>query len=221
MKKFIITSASVASGDKRVVLKLREVVNAIVNGQITQQMGTEYQLDRATALMLIDMHNSGRAGSIPSNFFKNGNDVNSAFRMEVAKLIGKDVVGPIEVYEEGSEYVAEDYSSAVKSGEAQIGDILTRKSAGARVENGFLTIPMSAQEFAQETLLANNPVLAFQALFGITMNAPVLDTPAPTESAFQVPSSEIETEVFGAAVNAPTTELDSEEANKVAKPAKI
>jgi hypothetical protein len=213
MKKFVITSASVASGDKRIVLKLRLLTNSIVNGQIVEQAGAEYQLDRATPLMLIDMHNSGRAGSIPSNFFKNGNDVNSAFRMEVAKLIGKEVVGPIEVYEAGSDYVAEDYSSAVKNLEASIGDILQRKSAGARVENGFLTIPMSAQEFAQETLLANNPVLAFQALFGITMNAPVVETPAtPATPAFVAPVEELEQEVFGAPVNAPIAE--------VAKPAK-
>lgn len=58
---------------------------------------------------------------------------------------GKKISATISSYDEGAQYVADENSSEVKEGRAQIGDTLSAKGAGVRIE-GFLLAKLTDEE---------------------------------------------------------------------------
>lgn len=135
--------------------------------------GKQEQIARTTKQMLLDLHKSARGSNIPSGLLDNGIDnanplLVNQFRAAVIGLVGKTGLVDVEFYEAGSEYIATEDSTAVKEGNAQVGDTLYTEKKGSRVE-GFINFPLSDMELAQQQLLQSNPMMAFQALFGIKM----------------------------------------------------
>ena len=59
-------------------------------------------------------------------------------RLNCASIIGETVTGNVIAYKAGENYVANEFSSAVKAGIAKIGDKVTHANDGNRIE-GFLT----------------------------------------------------------------------------------
>lgn len=178
--------------------------------------GKQEQIARTCKQALLDLHKSARGSNLPASLFENG--VASAnplllnqFRNAIIGLINKTGFADVEFHEAGDEYIATAESSAVKNGEAQVGDTLTTLKKGSRVE-GFLTFPLTDLEIAQRAFMDSaNPMVLMQGLFGIS--APVA-TPAPVALAPVVPTKEdmIENEVFGQAPEAfETPEAEVEE----------
>jgi hypothetical protein len=180
--------------------------------------GKQEQIARSCKQALLDMHKSARASSIPADLFENG--VSSAnplmvnqFRNAVIGLVNKAGFAELSFHEAGDTYVAIAESSAVRAGEAQVGDTLNFLKKGSRVE-GFLTFPLTDLELAQRAFLDTaNPLLIMQGLFGITAPAPVV-TPDPIRNldAGKSIEDEMEKEVFGADFESPEDEIEEEEA---------
>lgn len=164
--------------------------------------GKEEQIARTCKQAVLDLHKSARGANIPAGLFDNG--VASAnplmlnqFRNAIIGLINKTGFADVEFHEAGEAYIATEESTAVKNGEAQVGDTLYTTKKGSRVE-GFLTFPLTDLETAQRNAMEMaDPMVLIQALFGIT-TVPVV---APVAIAPTVPTIEdkIEEEVFGQA----------------------
>lgn len=162
--------------------------------------GKQEQIARTCKQAVLDLHKSARGANIPAGLFDNG--VTAAnplmlnqFRNAIIGLINKTGFADVEFHEAGENYIATEESTAVKNGEAQVGDILQTLKKGSRIE-GFLTFPLTDLEQAQRNYMeAADPLVVMQALFGIAP-APVV---APVAIAPAVPTIEdhIESEVFG------------------------
>lgn len=164
--------------------------------------GKQEQIARTCKQAVLDLHKSARGANIPAGLFDNG--VASAnplmlnqFRNAIIGLINKSGFADVEFHEAGEDYIATEESTAVKNGDAQVGDTLKTLKKGSRVE-GFLTFPLTDLEQAQRNYMESaDPLVVMQALFGIAP-APVV---APVAIAPAVPTIEdkIESEVFGQA----------------------
>jgi hypothetical protein len=177
--------------------------------------GKQEQIARTCKQALLDLHKSARGSNIPAGLFDNG--VASAnplmlnqFRNAIIGLINKTGFADVAFHEAGDDYIASEESTAVKNGEAKVGDTLKTLKKGSRVE-GFLTFPLTDLENAQRAFMDSaNPMLLMQGLFGISAPAPVsvaIPTLAvPTET----PADKLEQEVFGT-----TEELEFETPEEV------
>ena len=164
--------------------------------------GKQEQIARTCKQAVLDLHKSARGANIPAGLFDNG--VASAnplmmnqFRNAIIGLISKVGFADVEFHEAGEDYIATEESTAVKNGEAQVGDTLQTLKKGSRVE-GFLTFPLTDLEQAQRNYMESaDPLVVMQALFGIAPT-PVV---APVAIDPIVPTIEdhIESEVFGQA----------------------
>lgn len=185
--------------------------------------GKQEQIARTCKQALLDLHKSARGSNLPASLFENG--VASAnplllnqFRNAIIGLINKTGFADVEFHEAGDEYIATAESSAVKNGEAQIGDTLTTLKKGSRVE-GFLTFPLTDLENAQRAFMDSaNPMVLMQGLFGI--GAPVAPVAVPVLAPV-VPTKEdlIENEVFGGGIT--TFESPEEEVEEPKEPATV
>ena len=134
--------------------------------------GKQEQIARTCKQALLDLHKSARGSNIPADMFTNG--VASAnpllfnqFRNAIIGLIGKTGFADVSFHEAGEAYIATEESSAVKAGEAKVGDTLHTLKKGSRVE-GFLTFPLTDLENAQRAFMDSaNPMVLMQGLFGI------------------------------------------------------
>lgn len=166
--------------------------------------GKQEQIARTCKQAVLDLHKSARGANIPAGLFDNG--VASAnplmlnqFRNAIIGLINKSGFADVEFHEAGEDYTATEESTAVKNGEAQVGDTLKTLKKGSRVE-GFLTFPLTDLEQAQRNYMESaDPLVVMQALFGIAP-APVVDS-KPKEldprKEEQDPKDILEKEVFG------------------------
>lgn len=166
--------------------------------------GKQEQIARTCKQAVLDLHKSARGANIPAGLFDNG--VASAnplmlnqFRNAIIGLINKSGFADVEFHEAGEAYIATEESTAVKNGEAQVGDTLHTTKKGSRVE-GFLTFPLTDLEQAQRNYMESaDPLVVMQALFGIAP-APVVDSkPKELDSRKEGddPKDKIENEVFG------------------------
>ena len=164
--------------------------------------GKQEQIARTCKQALLDLHKSARGSNIPAGLFDNG--VTSAnplmvnqFRNAIIGLINKTGFADVEFHEAGDEYIATEESTAVKNGEAQVGDTLLTLKKGSRVE-GFLTFPLTDLENAQRAFMDSaNPMVLMQGLFGISAPTPVaVAVPTPVV-VLESPADKLETEVFG------------------------
>ena len=138
--------------------------------------GKQEQIARTCKQALLDLHKSARGSNIPADMFTNG--VASAnpllfnqFRNAIIGLIGKTGFADVSFHEAGEAYIATEESSAVKAGEAKVGDTLHTLKKGSRVE-GFLTFPLTDLENAQRAFMDSaNPMVLMQGLFGIAAPA--------------------------------------------------
>ena len=160
--------------------------------------GKQEQIARTCKQALLDLHKSARGSNIPADMFTNG--VASAnpllfnqFRNAIIGLIGKTGFADVSFHEAGEAYIATEESSAVKAGEAKVGDTLHTLKKGSRVE-GFLTFPLTDLENAQRAFMDSaNPMVLMQGLFGIAAPVAVPTPVAITEA----PADKLEAEVFG------------------------
>jgi len=150
--------------------------------------GKQEQIARTCKQALLDLHKSARGSNIPAGLFDNG--VASAnplmvnqFRNAIIGLINKTGFADVEFHEAGDSYIATEESTAVKNGEAKVGDTLLTLKKGSRVE-GFLTFPLTDLENAQRAFMDSaNPMLLMQGLFGISAPTPVaVAVPTPIVS---------------------------------------
>ena len=164
--------------------------------------GKEQKIARTCKQALLDLHKSARGSNIPAGLFDNG--VASAnplmvnqFRNAIIGLINKVGFADVEFHEAGDEYIATEESTAVKNGEAKVGDTLLTLKKGSRVE-GFLTFPLTDLENAQRAFMDSaNPMVLMQGLFGISAPTPVA-VAVPTPIAItETPADKLENEVFG------------------------
>lgn len=164
--------------------------------------GKEEQIARSCNQALLDLHKSGRASNVPADLFING--VTSAnfmlfnnFRKAIIRLQGKTGFADVSFHEAGEAYIATEESSAVKAGEAKVGDTLHTLKKGSRVE-GFLNFPLTDLENAQDAFMERaDPMMLMQGLFGITPPAPVaIAVPTPV-AVTEAPADKLEAEVFG------------------------
>ena len=166
--------------------------------------GKQEQIARTCKQALLDLHKSARGSNIPADMFTNG--VASAnpllfnqFRNAIIGLIGKTGFADVSFHEAGEAYIATEESSAVKAGEAKVGDTLHTLKKGSRVE-GFLTFPLTDLENAQRAFMDSaNPMVLMQGLFGITPPAnPAgnLKLEEKDSNKDQTPQDKLEKEVF-------------------------
>ena len=164
--------------------------------------GKQEQIARTCKQALLDLHKSARGSNIPAGLFDNG--VASAnplmvnqFRNAIIGLINKTGFADVEFHQAGDEYIATEESTAVKNGEAKVGDTLLTLKKGSRVE-GFLTFPLTDLENAQRAFMDSaNPMVLMQGLFGISAPTPVaVAVPTPVV-ATETPADKLEAEVFG------------------------
>ena len=166
--------------------------------------GKQEQIARTCKQALLDLHKSARGSNIPADMFTNG--VASAnpllfnqFRNAIIGLIGKTGFADVSFHEAGEAYIATEESSAVKAGEAKVGDTLHTLKKGSRVE-GFLTFPLTDLENAQRTFMDSaNPMVLMQGLFGITPPAKPagnLKLEEKDSNKDQTPQDKLEKEVF-------------------------
>ena len=166
--------------------------------------GKQEQIARTCKQALLDLHKSARGSNIPADMFTNG--VASAnpllfnqFRNAIIGLIGKTGFADVSFHEAGEAYIATEESSAVKAGEAKVGETLHTLKKGSRVE-GFLTFPLTDLENAQRTFMDSaNPMVLMQGLFGITAPAPPdgsLKLEEKDSNKDQSPQDKLEKEVF-------------------------
>lgn len=164
--------------------------------------GKQEQIARTCKQALLDLHKSARGSNIPADLFTNG--VASAnpllfnqFRNAIIGLIGKTGFADVSFHEAGDVYIATEESTAVKAGEAKVGDTLHTLKKGSRVE-GFLTFPLTDLENAQRAFMDSaNPMLLMQGLFGIAAPTPVaIAVPTPV-AITETPADKLEAEVFG------------------------
>ena len=166
--------------------------------------GKQEQIARTCKQALLDLHKSARGSNIPADMFTNG--VASAnpllfnqFRNAIIGLIGKTGFADVSFHEAGEAYIATEESSAVKAGEAKVGDTLHTLKKGARVE-GFLTFPLTDLENAQRAFMDSaNPMVLMQGLFGIAAPAAPAGTLKLEEkdsNKDQTPQDKLEKEVF-------------------------
>lgn len=182
--------------------------------------GKQEQIARTCKQALLDLHKSARGSNIPADMFTNG--VASAnpllfnqFRNAIIGLIGKTGFADVSFHEAGEAYIATEESSAVKAGEAEVGDTLHTLKKGSRVE-GFLTFPLTDLENAQRAFMdSTNPMVLMQGLFGIAAPAPVaIAVPTPV-AVIDAPADKLEAEVFGT-TEAPEFESPEEELTEAA-----
>lgn len=149
--------------------------------------GVEERIARSFKQILLDLHNSGHALSIPDTLFDNGYDkANPQAREKVLKslrrLIGKTGFADISIREIGDEYEATEISSKVVNGEAKVGDTLKVEKRHAVINDGFITFsPLSLQEEMRERMDSVSDISFMQAMFS-TMEeeqAPTLVLPTP------------------------------------------
>ena len=180
--------------------------------------GKQEQIARTCKQALLDLHKSARGSNIPADMFTNG--VASAnpllfnqFRNAIIGLIGKTGFADVSFHEAGEAYIATEESSAVKAGEAKVGDTLHTLKKGSRVE-GFLTFPLTDLENAQRAFMDSaNPMVLMQGLFGIA--APVaIAVPTPV-AVIDAPADKLEAEVFGV-TETPEFESPEEELTEAA-----
>lgn len=166
--------------------------------------GKQEQIARTCKQALLDLHKSARGSNIPADMFTNG--VASAnpllfnqFRNAIIGLIGKTGFADVSFHEAGEAYIATEESSAVKAGEAKVGDTLHTLKKGSRVE-GFLTFPLTDLENAQRAFMDSaNPMVLMQGLFGIAAPAAPAGTRKLEEkdsNKDQTPQDKLEKEVF-------------------------
>ena len=166
--------------------------------------GKQEQIARTCKQALLDLHKSARGSNIPADMFTNG--VASAnpllfnqFRNAIIGLIGKTGFADVSFHEAGEAYIATEESSAVKAGEAKVGDTLHTLKKGSRVE-GFLTFPLTDLENAQRAFMDSaNPMVLMQGLFGIAAPAAPAGTLKLEEkdsNKDQTPQDKLEKEVF-------------------------
>ena len=166
--------------------------------------GKQEQIARTCKQALLDLHKSARGSNIPADMFTNG--VASAnpllfnqFRNAIIGLIGKTGFADVSFHEAGEAYIATEESSAVKAGEAKVGDTLHTLKKGSRVE-GFLTFPLTDLENAQRAFMDSaNPMVLMQGLFGITPPAKPagnLKLEEKDSNKDQTPQDKLEKEVF-------------------------
>ncbi len=166
--------------------------------------GKQEQIARTCKQALLDLHKSARGSNIPADMFTNG--VASAnpllfnqFRNAIIGLIGKTGFADVSFHEAGEAYIATEESSAVKAGEAKVGETLHTLKKGSRVE-GFLTFPLTDLENAQRTFMDSaNPMVLMQGLFGIAAPAAPAGTLKLEEkdsNKDQTPQDKLEKEVF-------------------------
>ena len=166
--------------------------------------GKQEQIARTCKQALLDLHKSARGSNIPADMFTNG--VASAnpllfnqFRNAIIGLIGKTGFADVSFHEAGEAYIATEESSAVKAGEAKVGDTLHTLKKGSRVE-GFLTFPLTDLENAQRAFMDSaNPMVLMQGLFGIAAPAAPAGTLKLEEkdsNKDQSPQDKLEKEVF-------------------------
>ena len=166
--------------------------------------GKQEQIARTCKQALLDLHKSARGSNIPADMFTNG--VASAnpllfnqFRNAIIGLIGKTGFADVSFHEAGEAYIATEESSAVKAGEAKVGDTLHTLKKGSRVE-GFLTFPLTDLENAQRAFMDSaNPMVLMQGLFGIAAPAAPTGTLKLEEkdsNKDQTPQDKLEKEVF-------------------------
>lgn len=164
--------------------------------------GKQEQIARTCKQALLDLHKSARGSNIPAGLFDNG--VASAnplmvnqFRNAIIGLINKVGFADVEFHQAGDEYIATEESTAVKNGEAKVGDTLLTLKKGSRVE-GFLTFPLTDLENAQRAFMDSaNPMVLMQGLFGISAPTPVaVAVPTPVVIAETI-QDKLEEEVFG------------------------
>lgn len=182
--------------------------------------GKQEQIARTCKQALLDLHKSARGSNIPADMFTNG--VASAnpllfnqFRNAIIGLIGKTGFADVSFHEAGEAYIATEESSAVKAGEAKVGDTLHTLKKGSRVE-GFLTFPLTDLENAQRAFMDSaNPMVLMQGLFGIAAPTPVaIAVPTPV-AVIDAPADKLEAEVFGT-TDAPEFESPEEELTEAA-----
>lgn len=166
--------------------------------------GKQEQIARTCKQALLDLHKSARGSNIPADMFTNG--VASAnpllfnqFRNAIIGLIGKTGFADVSFHEAGEAYIATEESSAVKAGEAKVGDTLHTLKKGSRVE-GFLTFPLTDLENAQRAFMDSaNPMVLMQGLFGITPPAKPagnLKLEEKDSNKDETPQDKLEKEVF-------------------------
>ena len=166
--------------------------------------GKQEQIARTCKQALLDLHKSARGSNIPADMFTNG--VASAnpllfnqFRNAIIGLIGKTGFADVSFHEAGEAYIATEESSAVKAGEAKVGDTLHTLKKGSRVE-GFLTFPLTDLENAQRAFMDSaNPMVLMQGLFGIAAPAKPagnLKLEEKDSNKDQTPQDKLEKEVF-------------------------
>ena len=166
--------------------------------------GKQEQIARTCKQALLDLHKSARGSNIPADMFTNG--VASAnpllfnqFRNAIIGLIGKTGFADVSFHEAGDAYIATEESSAVKAGEAKVGDTLHTLKKGSRVE-GFLTFPLTDLENAQRAFMDSaNPMVLMQGLFGIAAPAAPggnLKLEEKDSNKDQTPQDKLEKEVF-------------------------
>ena len=164
--------------------------------------GKEEQIARSCNQALLDLHKSGRASNVPADLFING--VTNAnfmlfnnFRKAIIRLQGKTGFADVSFHEAGDAYIATEESTAVKAGEAKVGDTLYTLKKGSRVE-GFINFPLTDLENAQDAFMERaDPMMLMQGLFGITPPAPVaIAVPTPV-AVTKAPADKLEAEVFG------------------------
>ena len=164
--------------------------------------GKQEQIARTCKQALLDLHKSARGSNIPADMFTNG--VASAnpllfnqFRNAIIGLIGKTGFADVSFHEAGEAYIATEESSAVKAGEAKVGDTLHTLKKGSRVE-GFLTFPLTDLENAQRAFMDSaNPMVLMQGLFGIAAPTPVAVVVPTPVAITETPADKLEAEVFG------------------------
>lgn len=198
MKTFIVKSADLIT---KAGIEPFVGLTVVINGK-------EEQIARTCKQAVLDLHKSARGANIPAGLFDNG--VASAnplmlnqFRNAIIGLINKSGFADVEFHEAGEKYIATEESTAVKNGEAQVGDTLLTTKKGSRVE-GFLTFPLTDLEQAQRNYMESaDPLVVMQALFGIAP-APVvaeipkqLPDPKEGQGENEDPKDKIEHEVFG------------------------
>ena len=144
--------------------------------------GKQEQIARTCKQALLDLHKSARGANIPSGLYDNGVEkahplLHNQFRNAIIGLVGKVGTADVEFYEAGAEYIASEVSSAVKNGEAKVGDVLFTEKKGSRVE-GFMSFPLTAEEQIIEQMVANNANAILDRIFGVVK--PVVALPEPT-----------------------------------------
>lgn len=159
--------------------------------------GKQEQIARTCKQALLDLHKSARGANIPSGLYDNGVEkanplLHNQFRNAIIGLVGKVGTADVDFYEAGAEYIASEVSSAVKSGDAKVGDVLFTEKKGSRVE-GFMSFPLTAEEQIIEQMVANNANAILDRIFGVVK--PVVALPVATT--VSTPVIENNAEAFG------------------------